>query len=263
VSSEFPDLVGKRAIVTAAASGIGKAIAQALLGAGARVHICDIDEEALARFAAEAPGLGTTRADVAKPQEVEIIFGEAMAHLGGLDILVNNAGVAGPTAPVEMVEVQDWNRTIEINLNAQFYCARLAVPILKQRGGGCIINLSSSAGLLGYPMRTPYAASKWAVIGLTKSLAMELGPFAIRVNAICPGSVEGDRMTRVVAAEARARGIGPELVREGYVRSTSLRTFIEPREVANLVLFACSDFGAKISGQALSIDGHTETLGGS
>ena len=260
-SSGFPGISGKRVMITAAATGIGQAIALAFLQAGAKVHICDIDDATLSRFAAERPRLGVMRADVSKPEEVGAFFRDAAAHLGGLDILVNNAGIAGPTAPVEEVPVEEWTQTIQVNLNAQFYCARLAVPLLKQSGGGCIINLSSSAGLLGYPMRTPYAASKWAVIGFTKSLAMELGTFGIRVNAICPGSVEGERINRVVAAEARTKGIRPEQVREGYVRTTSLRTFIEAQEVANLILFVCSDFGAKISGQALSIDGHTETLG--
>jgi NAD(P)-dependent dehydrogenase (short-subunit alcohol dehydrogenase family) len=260
-SSASPGIRGKRVIVTAAAAGIGKAMAAAFLQAGAKVHICDVDEPALSRFAAEHPLIGVTRADVSKPEEVRLFFRDAAAQLGGVDILVNNAGIAGPTARVEDVPVQEWIKTVEVNLNAQFYCTRLAVPLLKQAGGGCIINLSSSAGLLGYPMRTPYAASKWAVIGFTKSLAMELGPFGIRVNAICPGSVEGERMDRVVAAEARTRGVCPEQVRQGYVRTTSLRTFIAAQEVANLVLFVCSDFGTKISGQALSIDGHTETLG--
>jgi NAD(P)-dependent dehydrogenase (short-subunit alcohol dehydrogenase family) len=149
-----------------------------------------------------------------------------------------------------------------VNINGQFYCARRAVPLLKAAGGGSIVNLSSSAGLFGYPMRSPYAASKWAVIGFTRTLAMELGEFGIRVNAICPGSVEGERTDRVIAAEAKSKGVSPEEVRKGYVRTVSMRTFVTAQDIANMILFICSEAGSKISGQALSVDGHTETLRG-
>ncbi|MCH6581738.1 MAG: SDR family oxidoreductase, partial [Proteobacteria bacterium] len=201
-----------------------------------------------------------TVVDVSDPAAVDRLFDEALRELGGLDILINNAGISGPTGLVEDVTPEAWNHTIAVNLSGQFYCIRRAVPLLKQAGGGSIINISSTAGIMGYPLRTPYAASKWAVVGLTKSLAMELGPSGIRVNAICPGSIEGENMQRVIAAEAQARETDPVSLRKSYEKQNSLRTFIAPEDIANMILFTCSDAGAKISGQALSVDGNTETL---
>ncbi len=147
-------------------------------------------------------------------------------------------------------------------MNGQFYCLKRAIPLLRAAGGGSIVNLSSTAGIMGCPNRAPYAASKWAVVGLTKSLAIELGKDHIRVNAICPGSVSGDRIDRVIAAEAGMRGVAPEDVRGEFERSMSLRTFVDPEDIAAMALFVCSDAGAKVSGQALAVDGNTETLAG-
>ncbi|MFQ6023862.1 MAG: SDR family oxidoreductase [Acidiferrobacterales bacterium] len=252
-------LRGKRVIVTAAARGIGKAIADAFLEAGAHVHICDISE-GVAAFKVANANLGVTIADVGDPAAVDRLFDEALASLGGLNVLVNNAGIAGPTGPIEAVDPEQWRRTMAVNLDGQFYCLRRAVPLLKQSGGGSIVNIASSAGLMGYPLRTPYAVSKWAVVGLTKSLAMELGPHSIRVNAVCPGPIEGERMVEVMTAEAKARGVSAERIRDGYLKQTSLRTFISPNDIASAVLFICSEAGSKISGQTLSVDGNTETL---
>lgn len=258
-------LDGLRVIVTAAAGGIGRATAAAFHAQGARVHICDLDAGRLAQAAAALPGLGTTVADVADPAQVDRLFDEATAHLGGLDVLVNNAGIAGPTGPVETLAVADWERTMAVNINSQFYCARRAVPLLKAAAqatgrGGLIVNLSSVAGQFGYPLRAPYAASKWAVIGFTKTLAMELGDFGIRANAICPGPVEGPRIDGVIHARAESKGIPFDDMREIYLRQNSLHTFIQAQEIAELILFLCSPAGRKLSGQALSIDGHTESL---
>lgn len=247
-------------IITAAAAGLGRTIAETFLANGARVHICDVVEGRLVGFRSAWPHTGTTLADVSDPFQVERLFEEAAAHLGGLDVLVNNAGIAGPTAPVEEITPAAWERTMAVNTNGQFYCARLAVPLLKAAGGGSIINISSTAGLFGYPLRSPYAASKWAVIGFTKTLAMELGRFGIRVNAICPGAIAGPRMEAVIAAEAEALGVSEETVRAGYLKQTSMRTFVSGQDIAKMVLFLCSEAGHKISGQALTVDGHTETL---
>ncbi|MGF1610116.1 MAG: SDR family oxidoreductase [Kiloniellales bacterium] len=255
-----PSLAGKRVLVTAGARGIGRAIAAGFLANGARVHICEVDAEALAAAKEALPDLGGTLTDVSKPEDVERLFDEAEARLGGLDALVNNAGIAGPTGPIESLEHADWLRTLDVNLNGMFLCLKRAVPLLRQAGGGSIVNLASTAGTFGYPLRTPYAASKWAVVGLTKSLAMELGPDRIRVNAICPGSVEGERIERVIAAEAKARGVSKAAVRESYTRGVSLKTFVTAEEIADMVLFVCCDLGAKVSGQALAVDGNTETL---
>ncbi len=254
-------LQGQRAIVTAGASGIGLAIARTLYAAGVRVQVCDNDAAAMAALSESDPQIDACMADVADEAQVDNLFDQALARLGGLDILINNAGVAGPTGPVESCEPQAWRRTLAINLDGQYLCARRAVPVMKRAGRGLIVNMSSSAGLLGFPLRAPYAASKWAVIGLTKTLAMELGPWGIRVNAICPGSVEGPRIDRVIAADAAARGVEAQQVRDSYLRQTSMRTFVSPEDIANMVRFLCSDDGRRISGQALSIDGHTESLG--
>jgi NAD(P)-dependent dehydrogenase (short-subunit alcohol dehydrogenase family) len=247
-------------MITAAASGIGWTVAKTFLENDALVFICDISEERLEQCQAELPGIEGIPADVSDPVQVDLFFEEAISFLGGLDVLVNNAGIAGPSGPVEEMSLKEWDRTIAVNLNGQFYCLRRAVPLIKERGGGSIINISSHAGLFGYPFRTPYAASKWAIIGLTKSLAMELGEYGIRVNAICPGSVDGPRMETIIEHDAQVGGVAPEVVREKYLRQTSLRTFINSQEVADMILYLCSDSGRSVSGQALAVDGHTETL---
>ena len=249
----------RRVLITAAASGIGRSIAEAFVEAGDRVHVADTDEDKLVSLA-KLRGVGTTVADVADPDAVDQLFAETAETLGGLDVLVINAGIAGPTAPVEAIEPEDWRRTIDVNLNGQFYCARRAVPLLKAADGGSIVNISSTAGLFGFPLRSAYAASKWAIIGLTKTLAMELGIFGIRVNAICPGSVAGERIEHVIRDEASSRGVSPEFVRASFLKHVSMRTFVDAADIAGMILFLCSDQGAKISGQALAIDGHTESL---
>ena len=194
---------GLRVLVTAGASGIGRAISDLLIARGARVHICDVSDDFLAEFRSAHRDSGATKADVASEADVSRLFAEVESSLGGLDVLVNNAGVAGPTGGVEDIRPEDWRRTIDVCLTGQFLCAHHAVPMLKSAGGGAIVNLSSAAGRFGYAFRTPYSAAKWGVIGFTHSLAKELGPDNIRVNAILPGIVEGPRMTGVIAARAR------------------------------------------------------------
>ncbi len=247
---------GLKVLVTAAASGIGRAIATAFHGAGARVHICDLSGDAIAEMQNRTPDISASLADVSAPEQIERLFGEAMDTLGGLDVLVNNAGVAGPTAAVEEVSTEDWRHTIAVNLDGAFFCAQRAAPILKAQGRGAIVNISSTAGLHGYPLRTPYAAAKWAVIGFTKSLAAELGPFGVRANAVCPGAVNGPRMDRVIAAEAEATGRDPGVVRTAYAQQSAMGSFVEPEEIADAVLFLCSPAAAKINGEALSVDGY-------
>lgn len=253
-------LAGKRALVTAGAAGIGKVVAAQLAGAGARVHICDLDPAAVARSLAENTTLSGSVADISDEAAVEGLFAALGAVLGGLDILINCAGIAGPSAAIEDIPPAEWRHTLAVNLDGAYLCTRRAVPLLKAAGGGSIVNFSSTAGFMGYPFRTPYAAAKWAIIGLSKSLAMELGEFGIRVNAICPGSVEGERMDRVIAEEVRSSGKSAEDLRRGYAKASSLGSFITAEDIAAMVLFVCSDAGAKVNGQALAVDGHAESV---
>ena len=198
--------------------------------------------------------------DISNVKRVRRVVEELTNVYVRLDVLVNNAGIAGPTAPVENIGTDEWDQTIAVNLNGQFYCVRRAVPMLKTAGGGSIINMSSNAAFFGCPLRAPYAASKWALIGFTKTLAMELGPFGIRANAICPSSVEGERIDAVIEKDAKRRGKTAEEIRDMYLRQSSLRCFVSAEDVANLALFLASDKSARISGQALGLDGHTESL---
>ena len=246
---------GLRVLVTAGAAGIGRAIAQTFVDHGARVHVCDVDTAALAAAKRELPAVTQTVADVANLADVDRLFADAKRALGGLDVLVNNAGIAGPTARVEDIRPEDWDRCIAVDLNSMFYCTRLAVPLIKAAGGGSIINLSSVAGRLGFPLRTPYAAAKWAVVGFTKSLAIEAGPDKVRVNCIQPGNVEGDRINRVIDAKAQALGIPFAQQKQKLLETASLRTFVSAQDIANVALFLATDAGKHISGQALSVCG--------
>ena len=175
-----------------------------------------------------------------------------------LNILINNAGISGESALTENISIEGWQQTINTNLNGMFYVTQLAIPLLKENKSSSIINMSSTAGLLGVPMRSPYADSKWAVIGFTKTTAMELGPYGVNVNAICPGCVDGDRIERVINADARESGNTPDQIRDVYLRQSSMRKFMSKKDIADMVLFLTSSSGSKISGQAIAIDGHTE-----
>lgn len=251
---------GLRVLVTAGASGIGCEVARAFVGEGAKVHVCDIDAQALDALVNSDPQITRTKADVADRAQVDVLFREALGKLGGLDVLVNNAGIAGPTAKVEDMKPEDWDRCLSVNITGQFNCARLAVPHLRKSNNASIVNLSSAAGRLGFPLRTPYSASKWAVIGFTKSLAMELGPSGIRVNAIQPGIVEGDRIHRVFENKAKARGISFQEMQMEALSYVSMKTMVTPQQLADAILFICSPRGRTISGQAISICGDTQML---
>ncbi|CAG1011346.1 meso-butanediol dehydrogenase / (S,S)-butanediol dehydrogenase / diacetyl reductase [Rhizobiaceae bacterium] len=254
------NLDGHRVLVTAGASGIGLATARAFTAEGARVLVCDVDEGALDALRTTDPTIAAVAADVAEPSDVARLFGEVRSRLSGLDTLVNNAGIAGPTAACEDVDPADWRRTLDVNLTGMFLCSRLAIPLLKAGRNASIANLSSAAGRFGFAMRTPYAASKWGVIGFTKSLSIELGAFGIRVNAICPGAVAGPRIERVFAAKAAARGIAPEVVRDEVLSKTSLKRFVTAEDIANAIVFLASPLGANISGHALPVDADVQAL---
>ena len=188
------------------------------------------------------------------------VFADLKKHYGTLNTLINNAGIAGPTATVDNIDPADWDQCVAVDLSSAFYMTRRAVPLLKAAGGGSIVNVASTAGLFGVPMRSPYAASKWGLIGLTKTWAMELGPDNIRVNAVCPGCVSGPRIESVIDADAKKRGVSPDEIRNVYLRQSSMRSFVSPEEIADTILFLASNKASRISGQALAIDGHTETL---
>ena len=250
----------QRVMITAAADGIGKAIARAFAADGAKVHICDVNEAALAQFRTEFPDIAASHVNVRSEGEIDAWFDDALEDLGGLDVLVNNAGIKGPTAPVDDIELADWRECLEICLDSHFLCARRAAPVMKSQGAGSIINLSSTAGLYGFGNRTPYAAAKWAVIGLTKSLAVELGPHKVRCNAICPGAVKGDRINRVIQGEADMRGVPFDVVAREMVWSQSISRFVEPSEIADMCVFLGSAAASMVNGQAIAVDGHIETM---
>ena len=250
----------KRVLVTAAGSGIGLVIAKAFVRQGAAVAVCDISESNLAAAATAIPEASCSVTDVADPQQVDELFERVKRELGSLDVLVNNAGVAGPTAAVEDINPADWNRTLAVNINGQFYCTRRAVPLIKAAGGGSIVNISSVAGRFGYPLRTPYAASKWAVIGFTKSSAMELGPHGVRVNALLPGFVNNERTRAIFTAKAEATGVTTDELEGEILSRVSLRQYVTSEDIAEMAVFLCSDAGRHISGQAISVCGNVESM---
>ncbi len=249
------DLSSLRVAVTAGAGGIGRVIADGFAANGARVFVSDIDEAALA----DCPH-PNMRCDAGDPAQVDRFMAAALAELSGLDVLVNNAGIAGPTKRIEDIEPAELDATLQVCLASQFHCARRAVPALRAAGGGSIVNLSSAAGKFGFPLRSPYAAAKWGVIGLTRTLAIELGTDGIRVNALLPGLVEGPRIRSVIRNKAAAAGIGDNEQTERALSTIGLRCFVTQQDIANMALYLASPFGRTITGQALSIDGGMEYL---
>lgn len=245
-----------RVLITAACSGIGREIAKAYLDAGHVVHVCDISP---AEADPPSTNLRVSKVDVTNSQQVAEWVSRAERDMGGVDVLINNAGIAGPTAPVESVDLEDWRNCLSVGVDSHFLTIHHVVPIMRRQNSGTIINISSTAGQFGYPLRTPYAAAKWAVIGLTKSLAIELGSANITVNAVCPGSVSGDRMTRVIEREAQLRDVTTEFVQGEYINGQSIKRFTDPSEIAAMCQFLSSTGARMVSGQVIAVDGNTET----
>ncbi len=254
-------LENARVLITAGAAGIGRVMAESFAAQGARVAVCDVDSAACAAMAEANSGILVRRVDVTDEGQVDGFFDEVIKAFGGLDVAAANAGIGGPAAAIEDQTLDGWKATLAVNLDGAFLIARRAAPVMKAQGSGLILLTSSTSGLFGHPYRSPYATAKWGILGLMKTLAMELGPFGVRVNALCPGAVEGPRMDRVVANEAKARGISEDEVRQVYVKGVSMKTWVTAQDVANMALFLASDMGAKVSGQAMAVDGHTETNG--
>ena len=257
---ELSGLAGKRVAITAAASGIGYVIASMLSKAGCKVAICDISHDALQSAAVNLENVMTTFADVSDAAQVQHFFSNIETVFGGLDALVNNAGIAGPTALVEDVKLQEWQKCIDIGLTGHFLCSRSAVPMLKSTGGGSIVNMSSVVGKLGFALRTPYSAVKFGVIGMTQCLAKELGPHNIRVNALLPGIVEGRRIQQVIDARAEALSITSEEMEQTILSSVSLRRMVSADDVAAMTAFLISDLGQNVSGQSIAVDANVETI---
>ena len=245
----------QRVLVTAGANGIGLAIARAFHASGARVYVCDIDAAALERAAAALPGVIVRRCNIGDRVDTSAMVADCIGRLGGIDVLVNNAGIGGPTAPVHEMNPADWDAVLRVNLTGAFDVSRAVIPELIRAGRGVIINMASAAGRFGYANRSAYAASKWALIGLTKTLSMELGPHHIRVNAIAPGAVQGERVDRVFTGRAQLSGRSVEEERRLGLANQSIPQFVDPADIAQLAVFLASDAARSISGQVLPIDG--------
>ena len=255
-------LLNKNIIISAAADGIGWSIANFCMQNGATVYLSDINLDRLSLLKDHKNYNKTLFLENIKANDPESVLDYSLQikdKVNAIDGLINNVGIAGPTGKIEDLDINEWKNTIDINVNSHFYFSKYFIPLLKKNGGS-IVNISSTAGLFGFPLRTPYAASKWAIIGLTKSLAIELGKFNIRVNAVCPGSVSGDRMKRVVEAKAKSMGISEKELQRDFESMTSLNTFVDKEDIANSVIFLLSDEAKRISGQIMSIDGNTERM---
>lgn len=246
----------KRVIITAAADGIGKVIAEEYIKRGAIVAICDIQEEKVKAFSEAHPEALAEVCDVGNDDDLMAWLDRSLEFLGGCDTLINNAGIAGPTAPIEEVTPAEVRAVLNIGLVAQFTCIAKVLPGMKKQKSGLIINMSSVGGIHAFPNRTPYSAAKRGVVGLSESLAAEVGPHNIRVNTVCPGAISGDRQERVLEARAKAENRSVEEVRKDVLSVNSLRTFIPPEDIAGCILYFDSPYGERVSGQVISVDGH-------
>jgi NAD(P)-dependent dehydrogenase (short-subunit alcohol dehydrogenase family) len=246
--------VTRRVLITAGANGIGLVMARAFAALGDRVWVTDVDAGVLAALPA---GIRGTLCDAGDEPLMKSLFTTISAEWGGLDVLCANAGIKGPTAAIEDMPLDGWHQCLGVNLDGAMLAAKYGAQMMKPARRGCMIFTSSTAGLYGVPYRAPYSAAKWAVIGLMKTVAMELGPHGIRANAICPGSVNGPRIDRVIEAEAAAKGMTPDAVRAGYASGTALGRLTDPEDVAAMAVFLASDGARMVSGQALTVDGFT------
>ena len=255
------NLKNKKIIISAGASGIGWATAKICLSRGAFVYICDLDLKSLNKIRKHSLNnkrLFSYNCDASNEEEVSNFFNQIKKKTNKIDALINNVGVAGPTGSLEKLNSEDWENTLHTDVNSHFYFTKRAIPLIKKSKNGSIINISSTAGILGFPLRSPYAASKWAIIGVTKTLAMELGKFNIRVNAVCPGTIKGDRMKRVIRDKAKFTKVSTKTIEKDFVSMSSMKQWILEEDIGKMCSFLISDDSSKVSGQVISVDGHTE-----
>ena len=256
-------LQNKKIIISAGASGIGWATAKICLSKGATIYLCDIDSKCLNKIKKNPlynKKLFVYECDASDEIEVSKFFSQVNKKTKKIDALINNVGISGPTGTIEKLTSDDWEQTLKVNVISHFYFTKLAIPMLKKNKGGSIINISSGAGIMGFPLRSPYAASKWAVIGVTKTLAMELGKFKIRVNAICPGTIKGDRMVRVIRDKAKFLKVSKKLVEKDFVSMASMDCWIYEDDIGKMCSFLISNDGERISGQAIPVDGNATRM---
>ena len=254
-------LQNKKIIISAGASGIGLATTKVCLSRGAYVYLCDIDNKSikkLNRHPLKNKRLFIYQCDASNEEQVSLFFDKIKKKTKRIDALINNVGVAGPTGSLEKLKSKDWENTLHVDVNSHFYFTKKAIPLIKRSKNGSIINISSTAGILGFPLRSPYAASKWAIIGVTKTLAMELGKFNIRVNAVCPGTIKGDRMKRVIRDKAKFTKVPSKSIEKDFISMSSMKQWILEEDIGKMCSFLISDDSSKVSGQVISVDGHTE-----
>ena len=254
------ELKGKKAIVSAGGSGIGLSIVEEFIKQGVSISTCDIDKNLIQELRSKYPQVHAEVVDVGDEQTVKEFCLNSIEFLGGLDCLVNNAGVAGPTSPIEEIDAEDWSHCLNVCLSSQFYFVKSCLKQLRKSYSASIVNLSSAAGKYGFALRTPYASAKWGVIGLTKSLSIELGKDKIRVNAILPGLVAGDRQQNVLRNKAQQLGKSFAEVEKEAFSFTSVKEYVQAQDIADQIMYLTSDAGKHISGQAISIDCDTKML---
>ena len=257
----YKSLKNKRIIISAGASGIGWATAKICLARGAYIYLCDIDVKSLNRLnkhPLKNKKLFSYLCDASNEYQVSDFFEKIKKKTKKIDALINNVGIAGPTGSIEKLKSKDWENTLHVDVNSHFYFIKKTIPLIKKSKNGSIINISSTAGILGFPLRSPYAASKWAIIGITKTLAMELGKFNIRVNAICPGTIKGDRMKRVIKDKAKFTNASTKMIEKDFISMSSMKKWILEEDIGKMCSFLISDDSSKVSGQIISVDGHTE-----
>ena len=254
-------LKNKKIIISAGASGIGLATAKICLYRGAFVYLCDLDIKSLNKLNKHPlinKKLFTYICDASNENQVSKFFDKVKKKTKKIDALINNVGVAGPTGSLEKIKSKDWENTLQVDINSHFYFTKRAIPLIKKSKNGSIINISSTAGILGFPLRSPYAASKWAIIGITKTLAMELGRYNIRVNAVCPGTIKGERMKRVIRDKAKFKKVSPKKIEKDFISMSSMKQWILEDDIGKMCSFLISDDSLRVSGQVISVDGHTE-----